>query len=84
MRPPYEGWGHLLKNILIKHWLAEQKMLVFVFMVFGVMDLPSLLLCVCSSASPRYILSSVMSMATLSQLSGEETEAEVGPTSYTV
>ena len=34
MRPPYEGWGHLLINILIKHWLAEQKMLGFVLFCF--------------------------------------------------
>lgn len=32
MRPPYEGWGHLLINILIRHWLAEQEMLS----IFGV------------------------------------------------
>ena len=44
MRPPYEGWGHLLINILIRHWLAEQEMLVFFVCVcvFGVIDSPSL------------------------------------------
>ena len=26
---PCEGWGHLLINILIRHWLAEQEMLGF-------------------------------------------------------
>ena len=52
MRPPYEEWGHLLINILIKHWLAEQKMLGF-FLVFGVMDSPSFLSCVGSLASDR-------------------------------
>ena len=42
---PCEGWGHLLINILIRHWLAEQEMLVFVCVcvcVFGVMASPSL------------------------------------------
>ena len=52
---PCEGWGHLLINILIRHWLAEQKMpfFFFFFLMFGVMDSPSLLLCVGSLASDR-------------------------------
>ena len=58
MRPPYEGWGHLLIKILIKRWLAEQQILgffffFFFFLVFGVMDSPSLLLCVGFLASDR-------------------------------
>ena len=36
MRPPYEGWGHLLIKILIERWLAEQQILVFFVFFFGV------------------------------------------------
>ena len=39
MRHPYERWGYLLINILIRHWLSRKCL---VFLVFGDMDSPSL------------------------------------------
>ena len=38
---PCEGWGHLLINILIRHWLAEQKMLVLFWCLVLWILLPS-------------------------------------------
>ena len=58
MRPPYEGWGHLLINILIKHRLAEQKMLVFVFWYLVLwICLPSSCVCVPQLQTDRRELS---------------------------